>query len=68
MKLKDIVQYIVGDCTINVENAIDDNFDYVDDFMSNDTEKMNLYQNAQVTSIMPYDSSCVQINVCITCK
>lgn len=67
MKLKDIMEYIDGNCIINVEDATDDEFDYVDDFMSSDTIKMNEYQDAQVTTIMPYDEDCILINVSINC-
>lgn len=65
MKLKDIIRYIAGDCTVEVEDAADDKFDHVDDFMSNDKYKMELYKNAQVTGILPYSKDCIQINVCI---
>ena len=65
MKLKDIMGYIVGNCTIEVEDATNDRFDHVDDFLSNDKDKMELYKNAKITGILPYSKDCIQINVCI---
>lgn len=65
MKLKDIAPYIFGDFIVNVEDATDEKFDYVDDFMSNDEEKMKLYENADVVNVMPHDMDYVQVNVCI---
>lgn len=65
MKLKDIIQYIAGDFTVEVEDATNDEYNHVDDFISSDMNRMELYKNAQVTGIMPFSNSCVQINVVI---
>lgn len=65
MKLKDITQYIAGDFTVGVEDATNDEYNHVDDFVSKDINKMELYKNAQVTGIIPFSNSCVQINVAI---
>lgn len=68
MRLKNIMKYMAGDCIINVEDAMDEKFDYVDDFTSNETDKMKLYQDAKVVSIIPYSTTYVQINVNINCE
>ena len=65
MKLKDVIKYMVGVCTVEVEDATNEDFNHVEDFMSNNADKMELYQNAQITSIMPHSKDCIQINVCI---
>lgn len=65
MKLKDIMGYIAGDCTISVEDATNEEFKHVEDFTLNDKDKMEIYKNAQVTGILPYSKDCIQINVCI---
>lgn len=65
IKLKDIKGYMVGDFTVEVENAINDKYNHVDDFMSKDIDKLELYKNARVTGIMPFSNNCVQINVAI---
>ena len=65
MKLKDIIKYMVEDYSVEVEDATDDKFDHVVNFMSNDKDKMELYKNAKVTTILPFSNSCIQINVCI---
>lgn len=68
IKLKDIKEYMAGDFTVEVEDATNDEYNHIDDFLSKDIEKMELYKNAQVTGIMPFNNSCVQINVCINCS
>lgn len=65
MKLKDILPYIFGDCVILVEDATDEKFEYVDDFISSDKDKVKLYEEAEVTNVMPHDMDFVQVNVCI---
>ena len=65
MKLKDIAPYIFGDFIINVEDATDEEFAYVDDFISTNKEKMERYAEATVSNIMPNDIDYVQVNVCI---
>lgn len=65
MKLKDILPYIFGDCIINVDDATDEQFEYVEDFMSSDKEKVKLYEDAEVVNVMPHDMDYVQVNVCI---
>lgn len=65
MKLKDIIRYIAGDCTVEVEDATDEEFNHVDDFMSDNTEKIEKYKNAKVSSVLPFSNDCIQINVYI---
>lgn len=65
MKLKDIIKYIFGVCIVNVADATNEEFEYVDDFMSDNEEKMKLYEDADVLDIMPHDTDYVQINVSI---
>lgn len=65
MKLKDILPYVFEDCIILVEDAKDGKYEYVDDFISNDKAKVKLYEDAEVSVIMPHDIDYIQINVCI---
>lgn len=65
IKLKDIKDYIAGDFTVEVEDAVNDEYSHVDDFMSKDIDKMELYKNAKVIGIIPFSNNCVQINVAI---
>ena len=65
MTLKDITPYIFGEFIVNVEDATDEQFEYVDDFLSSNKEKMEKYKDAKVENVMPHDMDCVQVNVCI---
>lgn len=65
MKLKDITPYIFGEFIVNVDDAKDEEFNYVEDFMSSNEEKMKLYENADVVNVMPNSMDYVQVNVCI---
>ena len=65
LELKDIIRYIAVNCTVEVEDATDEEFNHVDDFMSDDTEKIEKYKNAKVSSVLPFSNDCIQINVYI---
>ena len=65
MKLKDIAPYIFGEFIVNVEDATNEEFSYVEDFMSSNKEKMELYAEAKVLNVMPNSMDYVQVNVCI---
>lgn len=65
MKLKELMAHMVEKCIIEVEDASNDDFNHIDNFMSNDVGKMELYQNSEVSTIIPYSNNCIQINVYI---
>lgn len=65
MKLKDIKGYIIVDCDILVEDATNDEFNYVDDFPFEDKKKMEQYKNAALVSIAPGNHGRVLVTVSI---
>lgn len=65
MKLKNIIGYIVGDYKICVTDATNDEFNYIDSFTSSDKEKIKQYGDATLTNIIPHNSDCIGIEVCI---
>lgn len=65
LELKDIIRYIAVNYTVEVEDATNEKFNHVDDFMSNNTEKIEKYKNAKVSSVFPFSNDCMQINVYI---
>lgn len=65
LELKDIIRYIVVNYTVEVEDATDEEFNHVDDFMSNNTEKIEKYKNAKVSNVFLFSNDCMQINVYI---
>jgi hypothetical protein len=65
MTLKQIREYIVGDFRICVDEAKGDEFECIDNFDSDNKEKMELYKDAELTLIMPCNNDSVLIEVCI---
>ena len=65
MKLKDIRGYMVVDCDILVEDATNDEYNYVTDFSFEDEKKMKQYEDATLVTITPGVNGRVLITISI---